>query len=189
MDWKNKLHNIENKVKQQLHAKNLDTLDLYYREKQVRSSFIVLRPWNDGRAVLRRVRAVPVETGPVPVLAGTETHLRRVPQPPESRHRSLLPVLLGHQVQHLRPQKRGHQIGLRFSDHERQSGVEARVPQELLHRGGILDLIRTIPESGPNKKLNSRSSTISTAASNWKGRGGWDKGVDGIVFQYLNIGV
>jgi len=35
MDWKNKLHNIENKVKQQLHAKNLDTLDLYYREKTV----------------------------------------------------------------------------------------------------------------------------------------------------------
>ena len=35
MDWKNKLHNIENKIKQQFHAKNQDTFLSYYKLAQV----------------------------------------------------------------------------------------------------------------------------------------------------------
>lgn len=39
MDWINKLHNIENKIKQQLFAKRLDNLNSYYQLLQVFKSY------------------------------------------------------------------------------------------------------------------------------------------------------
>jgi hypothetical protein len=39
MDWINKLHNVENKIKQQLFAKGLDNLNSYYQLLQVPKLF------------------------------------------------------------------------------------------------------------------------------------------------------